>query len=51
MRFQAEPRGRWRLVFAWFPLKIGDEVVWLELYWRRFAGDCFEVLLREERTP
>lgn len=28
----------WRWVFAFFPVRIHDEIVWLE--WYRYRGDC-----------
>lgn len=30
MRFKCVDPGEWRLWFAWYPVRIGDEMVWLE---------------------
>lgn len=33
----------WRKRFAIIPVKIGDEVLWLEWFERRFMGEYYEV--------
>lgn len=44
MRWSAiDNRDGWRKRFAFLPVKIGDEWLWLERYGRRFMGDCYEV--------
>jgi hypothetical protein len=47
MRWPAKDRSIWRAWFAWLPVKIGSQVVWLERVERRFCGDCYEVRLPE----
>lgn len=38
MRWKAKEDG-WRRKFAWFPVRIGDEWLWLELYESMFMGE------------
>lgn len=42
MRWSSEPNP-WRWGFALLPIRLGDEVIWLERYWWRNGGDCIEV--------
>lgn len=43
MRWKATDPSRWRVCFAWFPVKIDGQTLWLERYERRFMGDHYEV--------
>lgn len=48
MRWKAKSPFDWRARFAWLPVKIGDEWLWLERYQRRFCGDFYEVAFETE---
>jgi hypothetical protein len=43
----------WKRRFALIPQSIakdgGLQWVWLDWYWSRFCGDCFETSLQQER--
>ena len=45
MRFKINPdkNDGWEISFAFMPLKIGNEIIWLERYWSRFMGIYTEV--------
>lgn len=43
MRWKANDPWAWKPTFAFLPVKIGEEEVWLEWYERRFCGDHYEV--------
>lgn len=50
MRFNnVDKRGGWRKRFAFFPIEIGDETIWLEWYWSRFEGLYFNVRRIEDK--
>lgn len=50
MRFKekVDKQDGWRKRFAFFPMKIGDEWVWLEWYWQRFEGLFYNVAKLED---
>lgn len=48
MRWPAKDDG-WRQSFAWFPVTIGDVVIWLEPYWRCPGGDYDQVSFFDPR--
>ncbi len=35
-----ERQRTWRRVFAFFPVRIHESIVWLEFYWYRGNGVC-----------
>lgn len=39
----------WHRAFAIIPVRVDGMSVWLEWYWYRFMGDCYEVSLTKER--
>lgn len=52
MKWSAEANPRKRR-FAWLPVSVRVglvyESVWLEYYWARFCGDCFEISFTKEK--
>ena len=44
-----DARDGWRTRFAFLPVKIGDQTVWLERFERRFMGEYYEVRMLEGR--
>lgn len=53
MRWPVKPDDGWRLRFAWLPRRMPrtGNVIWLQFYWLRFMGDCFEVEEHERDIP
>lgn len=43
MRWKAPDLNKWKRRFAWLPVKIGSEVIWLERYQSRCMGEYREV--------
>jgi hypothetical protein len=43
VKWPAKQDDGWRKRFAFLPVKIGDEILWLEWFERRFAGEYYEV--------
>ncbi len=43
MRWRNRDLHGWQRRFAVLPVTVADETVWLEWFWRRFAGDCIEI--------
>ena len=43
MRWSAKHDDGWRRRFAFLPVKIGSEILWLEWFERRFMGEYYEV--------
>lgn len=44
MRWSAtDPRDGWRRRFALLPVKIGDQIIWLEWFERRVTGHYYEI--------
>lgn len=50
MRWAYE-RWPWRKRFAFLPVCVGGECVWCAWFWRRFAGDCYEVSFTDPTQP
>jgi hypothetical protein len=48
-----KPRKEWRKWFAWYPVDVGDEVVWLEWLERKTTlyGACGEFVAFHEYRP
>jgi hypothetical protein len=38
MRWNARDHSQWRLVFAWFPVRVDNQWVWLEDVYTRVSG-------------
>lgn len=45
MRWKAKDPFRWRRGFAWLPIKIGEQWLWLERYWHRDQCEYRQVSL------
>lgn len=43
MRWPAKHPGAWQPKFAWLPIEIDGQWLWLEWYLRRFCGDHYQV--------
>lgn len=43
MRWSKTKGDGWHKRFAILPVRIGDEILWLEWFERRFAGEYYEV--------
>lgn len=41
MRWSAKPNDDWKYWFAWYPVMVDDQWVWLEIIQRRDEGDIF----------
>lgn len=44
-----DKQNGWRKRFAFFPMKIEDEWIWLEWYWQKFEGYYFNVCRFEDK--
>ena len=48
MRWPAKDPFRWKKSFAWLPVNIGGQTIWLEWIYRRFWGTHYQVRLIPE---
>jgi hypothetical protein len=51
MRFIPKAPWRWRKAFAWLPVKIGSQWIWMEHYWWADEVLYRRVALFHEVTP
>ena len=41
----------WRKKFALLPVFVSGKGIWLEWYWQRWGGDCYEISFSDTTAP